>query len=138
MADSGGSDTPDASVLKSESSEDKEYIALETDEMKRLYVGGIASDSKDEDFKAFFDGVSDDGVEDYMIQRAVANVIVGDVVMIIEENVKPIHWKKGRIIEVISGRDAMIRGVKLQSTSPAGKIVKISRPLQRIIPLEIA
>ena len=28
-------------------------------------------------------------------KRAVANVIVGDVVMIIEENVKPIHWKKG-------------------------------------------
>ena len=71
-------------------------------------------------------------------KRAVANVIVGDVVMIIEENVKSIHWKKGRIIEVISGRDAMIRGVKLQSTSPAGKMVKISRPLQRIIPLEIA
>ena len=73
MADSGGSDTPDASVLKSESSEDKEYIAdpiLETDEMKKLYVGGIASDSKDEDFKAFFDGVSDDGVADYMIMRA--------------------------------------------------------------------
>ena len=47
-------------------------------------------------------------------KRAVPNVVVGDVVMIVAENVKPVHWKKGRIIEVISGRDGMIRGVKLQ------------------------
>ena len=56
-------------------------------------------------------------------KRAVANIVRGDVVMIIEENVKPLNWKKGRIIEVISGRDCMPRGVILQSTSPAGKIV---------------
>ena len=37
-------------------------------------------------------------------KRAEANVVVGDVVMLIEERVKSVHWKKGRIIEVISGR----------------------------------
>ena len=53
--------------------------------------------------------------------------------MIIEETVKAVLRKKCRIIE-----GNITPGVKLQSTSPAGKIVAISRSLQRVIPLEIA
>ena len=62
---------------------------------------------------------------------------MGDLVIIREENLKPMHWKRGRIIGLIKGRDGAIRGVKLQTTSPTGKIVRISRSTQHIIPLEI-
>ena len=60
------------------------------------------------------------------------------MVIIKEDSVKPMHWKRGRIIEFITGRDNVIRGVKLQSTSPTGRIIHIKRSVQKIIPLEIA
>ena len=60
------------------------------------------------------------------------------MVIIKEDHVKPMHWKRGRIIEFITGRDNVIRGVKLQSTSLTGKIIHIKRSVLKIIPLEIA
>ena len=71
-------------------------------------------------------------------QREKPKLILGDVVIIKENNLKPMHWKRGRIIELLSGKDAEIRGVKLQSTSPTGKLVYINRSVQMIMPIEIA
>jgi hypothetical protein len=71
-------------------------------------------------------------------RRSEPILIRGDVVLIKEDKVKPMHWKKGRIIELIAGRDDVVRGVTVQSTSPQGKIVHLNRSVQHIIPLEIA
>ena len=43
-------------------------------------------------------------------------------------------WKKARIDELIPGRDSLIRTVKLRLPDRT----KISRPVQLVIPLEIA
>ena len=69
--------------------------------------------------------------------RKDAKIMVGDIVIIKDDKLKPTHWKHGRILELISGRDGVIRGVKIQSSSPTGKTVQISRSVQKIIPLEI-
>ena len=55
----------------------------------------------------------------------------------IDDKTKLTHWKKGRIIGLIKGRDSIARGVKLQTTTPTGKLLQISRPIQKIISLEI-
>ena len=70
--------------------------------------------------------------------RGIRDLILGDIVIIIDDKKKPTLWKKGRIIEFIKGRDLIVRGVKLQSTTPTGRIIQISRPIQKVIPLEIA
>ena len=57
---------------------------------------------------------------------------VGDAVIIKEDNLKPMHWKRGRIIELLSGKGG--EGKLLQFTSPTGKIVYINRSVQKIIP----
>ena len=53
--------------------------------------------------------------------------IVCKWVIIKEEKVKPMHWKKGVVEDVIIGRDNEIRGVKLRTPSPTGKVVKTDR-----------
>jgi len=42
---------------------------LDTEEMKKIFVGGIAPDSKDEDLKAFFEKICDGTVTDHVIIR---------------------------------------------------------------------
>ena len=71
-------------------------------------------------------------------KRENKELLVGDVVIIVDDKTKPVHWKKGRIEELIVGRDSIVRGVRLQSTTPTRKTVHISRPIQKIIPLEIS
>ena len=70
-------------------------------------------------------------------RRETTTISPGEVVIIKEEKVKPMHWKKGVVEEVIIGRDDAIRGVKLRTTSSKGKVVKINRSLKHIIPLEL-
>ena len=70
--------------------------------------------------------------------RGTKDFVLDDVVIIVDDKTKPTHWKKGRIIGLIKGRDSIVRGVRLQTTTPTGKLTQISRPVQKIIPLEIA
>ena len=70
-------------------------------------------------------------------KRITKELQLDDIVFIADDKSKPTYWKKGRIIELIKGRDSVIRGVKLQSTTPTGNITRISRPVQKVIPMEI-
>lgn len=51
-----------------------------------------------------------------------ANLKIDDLVLIIDENSTPLHWKRGRIIELYSGRDSVIRSVKLKTQN--GELVR--------------
>ena len=73
-----------------------------------------------------------------MNSRAASNVpSLGDVVLIEDDSQKRNRWKIGRIIELVEGRDGIIRGAKLRTTKPEGGVTTLFRPLQRLFPLEI-
>ena len=49
------------------------------------------------------------------------------------------RWRKGKVTNVIRGRDDLIRGVELEVYQPnLNKTVRINRPLQCIVLFEIA
>ena len=53
-------------------------------------------------------------------------------------NLPRLHWKKGRIAELIKGNNGLVRGVSLDAVvSTTNKTQCINRPLQHIIPLEL-
>ena len=63
---------------------------------------------------------------------------VGDVVIIKEDNVVPrSSWKMGKVDSLVIGKDGYVRGANLSTTSKEGKRTKSSRPLQKLIPLEV-
>ena len=45
----------------------------------------------------------------------VENLKIDDLVLIIDENSLPLQWKRGRIIELYSGKDSVVRSVKLKT-----------------------
>ena len=67
------------------------------------------------------------------------NLTLGDVVLVKDDTPTPrSQWKLGRIEELIRGADNVIRGVKLSVLSKKGTRTTAHRPLQKIIPFEIA
>ena len=59
--------------------------------------------------------------------------------LIKEENVPRMSWRKGRIIQFIKGNDGLIRGAQLQVFQQSkGKTTILKRPLQHLVPFEIA
>ena len=70
-------------------------------------------------------------------KRSSTNLEVGDVVLIKEDKITPRgNWKRGRVTELLSGRDKVVRGAKLSVVTNGNKVA-ISRPLIKLIPLEI-
>lgn len=43
------------------------------------------------------------------------NLRLNDLVLIIDENSVPLHWKRGRVIELYKGKDSIVRSVKLKT-----------------------
>ena len=53
-----------------------------------------------------------------------------------EENKKRAHWKTAVVERLITGRDEIVRGAEVR-TIGKGKHLRISRPIQKLYPLEI-
>ena len=66
----------------------------------------------------------------------VADVQVGDMVTVFEDDVKRNKWKLGVVEGLIKGKDDVVRGAKIQVFTN-GKPVHLSRPVQKLYPLEI-
>ena len=62
---------------------------------------------------------------------------VGDVVSIFEEGLKRRHWKVGKVLRIIRGKDGVIRGAVVQIFNEKNGKETINRPLQKLYPLEI-
>ena len=62
---------------------------------------------------------------------------VGDVVSIFEEGLKRRHWKVGKVLRIIRGKDDVIRGAVVQIFNEKNGKETINRPLQKLYPLEI-
>lgn len=48
--------------------------------------------------------------------KKVENLKVGDLVVIMEDNIAPTCWRMGRVKEVLHGADGLVRNVKLKTT----------------------
>ena len=62
-------------------------------------------------------------------------VRVGDVVVVYEEDRKRGEWKMGVVESLVTGRDGIVRGATVRVVTK-GKPVRLSRPVQRLYPLE--
>lgn len=60
------------------------------------------------------------------------NIEVGEIVIIRDDNVAPLKWKKGRVAEVHPGSDGLVRVVTLKTSTGF-----LKRPITKICPLPI-
>ena len=65
-------------------------------------------------------------------------LVINDIVLVKEENVPRMSWRKGRIVRLIKGSDGRVRGAELKvQQHNSDKIISLQRPLQYLIPFEI-
>ena len=62
---------------------------------------------------------------------------VGDAVSVFDEGLKRRHWKVGKVLKILRGKDDVIRGAIVQIFNDKNGKETISRPLQKLYPLEI-
>ena len=61
--------------------------------------------------------------------------LTGDIILNKEDLLAQMSWRKGKVINVIKGRDNLIKGVKLEVYQPnLNKSITINRPLQHTVP----
>ena len=68
------------------------------------------------------------------------NVKIGTMVILREDNVPPLKWKMGRIVNTISGKEGKVRVVEVKTTSGSGDKIKtiiLKRSIHQVAPLPI-
>lgn len=68
--------------------------------------------------------------------RVVREVQTGDVVTVYEENKKRGEWKMAVVESLIRGKENVVRGANVRVIAK-GKPVRISRPVQKLYPIEV-
>ena len=64
-------------------------------------------------------------------------LIIGDAVLVKDENKSRLLWRKGKVTKFLDSRDNKIRSVKLLVyQEKTRKTCKINRPIQHLVPLE--
>ena len=63
-------------------------------------------------------------------------VEIGDVVVVYEEEKKRGDWKMGVVKSLVTGKDGVVRGAEVRVITK-GKPVHLSRPVQKLYPLEV-
>ncbi|GBM09146.1 hypothetical protein AVEN_226671-1 [Araneus ventricosus] len=61
-----------------------------------------------------------------------SNIREGDIILIGDDVKKTLHWSLARVIELILGKDGLVRTVKLKTQSST-----LIRPIKRVFPLEL-
>jgi hypothetical protein len=66
------------------------------------------------------------------------DLTIVDVVLIKEDELAPrAQWRIGRVLQLVKGRDGLVRGAKLKVLAKGGAQSSVHRSLQRLIPFEI-
>ena len=75
--------------------------------------------------------------EHHRMKECPSNVVAkGYIVLVEDDNTKRIQWKMGMMERLITGKDGHVRGLEVRTISQ-GKTRCLSRPIQKIYPLEI-
>ena len=61
-----------------------------------------------------------------------------DIVYVYDEKIKRLLWNIGRIKELLHGRDGQVRSAIVHTMDKSKKPVNLIRPVQKLIPLEVA
>ena len=70
--------------------------------------------------------------------KAQCGLKIGDVVIIRDDKVKSRNsWRLGRVESLVIGQDGHVRGANLLTRSEEGRRTTMSRPIQKLIPLEV-
>ena len=65
-------------------------------------------------------------------------LVIGDVVLVKEDNFPGMSWRKGQIINVIRGVDKLIRGAEIKvHQRNSDKMLTLKRTLKYLVPFEI-
>ena len=65
-------------------------------------------------------------------------LVIGDVVLVKEDNLRRMSWRKGQIIHVIRGVDKLIGGAQIKVRQRnLDKMLTLKRPLNYLVPFEI-
>ena len=76
------------------------------------------------------------------IQRKAStkNILVKNYVVLIKDDryLPRYRWRLGKVEDLITGRDGNVRGAKLKVVSNTGEVTTCYRPVQKLIPFEIA
>ena len=65
-------------------------------------------------------------------------LVVGDVLLVKEDDLQRMSWKKGRIINVIKGSDKLVRWAEIKVRQHnLGKMLTLKWPLKYLVPFEI-
>ena len=70
-------------------------------------------------------------------QRVDNRIKTGDIVVMKEDHTERCWWKLGRVIELLKGRDELVRGARVQVLNNERKPTVLCRSLQHLIPLEV-
>ena len=72
-------------------------------------------------------------------QNKVAATRVGDVVTVSHDaEVLPrSQWVLGKTVKLVEGRDGVVRGAEVRVNSKGGRRTTVSRPLQKLFPMEV-
>ena len=73
-----------------------------------------------------------------LTKKLVRPVQGGDIVYVYDEKFKRQLWNIGRIIELLPDRDGQVRSAIIRTMDKSKKPVKLIRPVQKLIPLEVA
>ena len=73
--------------------------------------------------------------------KQVQNLQVGDIVLVVDDQLPRCHWRLGRVVEVFPGQDSLVRKVKVMMGDPGltpkgvrnKSITYLERPVQKLI-----
>ena len=73
-----------------------------------------------------------------LTKKLVGPVQCGDIVYVYDEKIRCQLWNTERIIELLPGRYAQVRSAIVRTMDKSKMPVKLIRPVQKLIPLEVA
>ena len=66
------------------------------------------------------------------------HVQIGDVVLISDENLSRTRWRLGRVEELLTSVDGLVRGCKLRAHNEGQRVSYLNRPVNKLCYFEVS